>query len=143
VSVADAIVNVDENLGNSGEPELAVRSGVVKRSIGGSEEAVGEDFGNTLEGCVCNGALRSIREVREEDGVRNGNGVGGFKAFGNSDGELAKGNRDRRHRGVRDEGFHQRRRRKGVENGGERTGERRQLGEGIGYDEKVLFDIGG
>jgi len=55
---------------------------------------MGEYFRNTLESGVSDGTLRSVREIREEDGVGDGDRVRGFKTFGYSDSELAEGDRD-------------------------------------------------
>lgn len=102
MGATNTVMDMDKNLRNSGEPQLAMRG----RDIGGCEETMGEDFVDTLEGYVGNGTLRSVREVGEEDGIGNDNGVGGFDAFGYSNGELAKGDGNWRFWNVRDEGLH-------------------------------------
>jgi len=106
VGATDTVVNMNKDLGDCGEPKFMVGSGLIKERVGRSEEAMRKDFGNTLESCVSNGALGGVGEVREEDGVCDGNRMGGFEAFGNSDSELAKGNGNGRYRSIWDEGFH-------------------------------------
>jgi len=81
-----------------------VRGGDIRRS----EEAMGKDFINALEGCIGNGALRGIGEVRKKDRVCNDNRVRRFNTFGNSNSVLAEGDRDRRLGDIWDEGLHQR-----------------------------------
>jgi len=142
VSATDAIVDVNKDLRNRREPKLAVRGGIIKRGVRRREKTMGKDFGDTLEGHVGNGALRGVGEVREKDRVGNGDGVRSYKAFGNSDGEVAEGDRDRRYGNVWNEGFHQRWGRREVGNGESGCGERRQLGEGLGAKEKLYLTFG-
>ena len=73
--------------------------------------------------------MGGVWKVGKEDGVGNFNRVRGCEAFGNSDGELAEGDGDRRLGSVRDKGFYEERGREGARNGGGGCGERRQLGK--------------
>lgn len=106
MSATNAVVNVDKDLGNGGEPELAMGGGIIKRGVGRGKEAVGEDLRNTLEGRVGDCSLRSVGKIGEEDGIGDGDGMRGFETFGESDSELAEGDGYQRYWSVGDEGFH-------------------------------------
>ena len=106
--------------------------------VGGGKEAVGEDFLYPLEGRVGDRTLGRIWEIREEDGVGNRNGVRSLNAFGDSDDELAEGDRNGWFREVGGEGLHKGGLRGGAGKGGEGGGERRQLGKGDGGKGKCI-----
>jgi len=91
----NAVMEVDEDLGGGRKPEVSGRGGIRNLIVGRVEEAMGEDFGDPLEGSIRYGTLRGVGKVRKEDGFGDGDGMRGGEAFGDSDGELAEGNRDR------------------------------------------------
>ena len=98
--LANAVVNINEEVCGSGDPDVIVRG----FSISVSVKAISKKLLDLLKGMESDCTLRSVGEIIRKEGVGDGDGVGHIKVlvFGNGNWELAKEDGDRGFRGERD-----------------------------------------
>jgi len=98
--MVDTVVDVNKELGCSGEPNVLIRCSVVVDS----KKAMGKEILDTLKSMKGNGALGSVWEIIGLDRVRDGDGVGHVVVlvFGDREREFAKGDGNRGFRSVWD-----------------------------------------